>query len=89
MKKINDNDIFFSCFYVKYIFLICYNLIFLGCLVFYIGVFLNLKRVGLWFVVIFVIYFNVRCDCVVDGGDLIKIDMYIMLCNFVNFIESK
>lgn len=89
MKKINDNDIFFSCFHAKHILLTCYNRTLSGCPVPYTGVFSNSKRAGLQFVATSATYLNARCDCAADGGDLIKIDTQTMLRNFLDFIESK
>lgn len=89
MKKINDNDIFFSCFHAKHILLTCYNLTLSGCPVLYTGVFSNSKRAGLRFVATPATYLNARYDCAADGGELIKIDTHTMLRNFLYFIKSK
>lgn len=89
MKKMNYNDIFFSCFHAKHVLLTCYNRTLSGCPVPYTGVFSNSKRAGLRFVATAATYPNARCDCTADGGDLIKIDTQTMLSNFLAFIASK
>lgn len=89
MKKINDNDIFFSCFHAKHILLTCYNRTFSACPVLYTGVLSNSERAGLRFLAKPATYLNARCDCTADGGDLIKIDTQRKLSNFLDFIESK
>lgn len=89
MKKMNYNDISFSCFHAKHILLTCYNRTISACPVLYTGVSSNSKRADLRFVATAATYPNARCDCAADGGDLIKIDTQTMLLTFLAFIASK
>lgn len=63
-------------------------LIYVVCLVGYKEVMLNVNKICLWFVDMFIYYLYVMINCKEDGGDLVKLDIELLKDVFLDFIDG-